>query len=243
MTSEIREKLIKFYEKVPIGMWALLASGTIVISFIIAALGYAYDYTGEIWSDYSIMNHAISELGMWDGWGQLFFNTGLIIGGLLYIPFFIGLGMRFNKNYTKYLLTPFGIYIAINASLVGVFPGDENMALHGITAMTFFMGGMVLTLTYSIATAFQKIFSKLLILPGLVSAAFFAIFLSIPSFIDTDLSGMFGGGATNRPDIIPFLFWEWMALFGILLWLGTWGVVLRNDRLQDNLQGIFINSD
>ena len=69
--------------------WRLLASGVIVLGALLSAVAYR----GAVGEPYSPFNHFISELGQ-VGVSRLaaVFNAGLIVGGLLLIPFMLGLG-------------------------------------------------------------------------------------------------------------------------------------------------------
>ena len=68
-----------------------LAGATLVIFCSLVA---ALFYIGPDWEPYSLLNHFISELGEVGVFPLAWlFNLGLIAGGLLLIPFSLGLGL------------------------------------------------------------------------------------------------------------------------------------------------------
>ena len=82
------------------------------------------------------------------------FNIGLFLAGILFIPFMIGLGLYIDNIISK-IAAVGGVYSAVSITLVGVFPMNYLLE-HSITAISFFLSGMVMTLLWAIAILVQK---------------------------------------------------------------------------------------
>lgn len=105
---------------------------------IIAAMVFtAAGYSGRKQEKYSALNHYISELGEAGISGRAWaFNYGLIVGGLLLIPFIIGFGIYLN-NLWAVLAIVSGVWAAVSCVLVGVFPMN-NLNPHIKAAVSYF---------------------------------------------------------------------------------------------------------
>ena len=123
----------KLFNEKTYPIWGLTATIITLLGSLITALLYC----GPNGQPYSILNYFMSDLGNLDlSAGHDIFNGALIISGLMYLPFMLGIG--------KYLGTKFGrsasivgIIASIGAIGVGISP--ENFLLtHIIVADTFF---------------------------------------------------------------------------------------------------------
>ena len=94
-------------------LYGLLASG-IGIIFILAPM---IPYEGTAGEPFSIFNHYVSELGEVgvSVWAPVF-NIGMMLAGLLFIPFFIGLGLYLDNVLAK-IGAIGGVYSAISSLL------------------------------------------------------------------------------------------------------------------------------
>lgn len=103
---------------------------------------------------YSPLNHFISELG-WEGHSTLagVFNSGLILSGVLFIGFLLGLGFSIHNAWAKIGMIC-GVIAAIFCSLVGVFP-INHLPQHIFVAMGFFRGGLATVILFAIAIQVQ----------------------------------------------------------------------------------------
>ena len=148
----------------------------IMIGVVIASISYR----GRKQERYSLFNHFISELGevgiSKNAWA---FNIGMIIGGILFLPLMIGLGLRLNTVF-GWLGTVFGLVAAISATLVGVF-SMERLTPHRRAAMTFFRSGLLTVLFFTIAIFTQSGEQKLIPLGvniiGIIALASYSTFL------------------------------------------------------------------
>lgn len=173
-------------------------------------------YTGTLGEPFSMFNHAVSELGEL-GVSELawMFNIGLFLAGILYIPFMIGLGLYIDNIVSK-IAAVGGVYSAVSVALVGVYPMNY-MYEHSVTAISFFLSGMVMTLLWAIAILVQKEVRiyKGLSLGGFINMTVFALFLY----------GPWEGLGGPRPDFSIRLTLEWgiyWAIVGYLLVLSIY---------------------
>jgi len=104
---------------------------------------------------YSPLNHFISELG-WEGHSSLawLFNGSLILTGILFICFLLGLGFSIQNAWAK-VAGVCGVITAIFCALVGVFPMNR-LPQHSFVAMWFFRGGLATVILFAIAFLVQR---------------------------------------------------------------------------------------
>jgi len=211
-------------------MTGLAGGGLIVCASVITALVY-HGTKGE---PYSPFNHFISELGQ-RGVSHLapLFNIGLMIGGVLFALFMLGLGMYIKKFYA-YIAAGLGVITGIACGLVGVFPMN-NMHIHVPVAMVFFRGGLITILFFTLIFLFdtQKKISKWMVIPGGITVLAFASFLTIPKLL-----GYATGTSLSVPDVRP-AFWlnpflEWLVFVTVICWVISlaWYLVKRKAPLN-----------
>jgi hypothetical membrane protein len=216
-----KEKTTGLFGKVRFEYFGLLGCGIISACCVITAIGF----TGYVNEGYSLLNHFISELGMYTesplSW---VFNVGLIIGAPLIMVFLVGMRTIMTSKIAT-LGAIIGIATGVGGFFVGIFPADVNLGGHGIAAMTFFFGGAVTVFVISIAIARQKEIklAKWLTIVGMVDSACFVLFLVDVFSVSTGVSNMSSMGAalaSARPApfwSIPFL--EWLPMIFMLAWL------------------------
>jgi len=146
------------------------------------------------------------------------FNIGLMIGGVLFALFMLGLGVYIKKFYA-YIAAGLGVITGIACGLVGVFPMN-NMRIHGPVALTFFRGGLITILFFTLIFLFdkQKKISKWMIIPGGITVLAFTAFLTIPKML-----GYATGTSLSVPDVRP-TFWlnpflEWLVFLTVICWV------------------------
>lgn len=204
-----RTFLEEFYKKVSFGVWGLIMSVIFFGSVIITSL----NYIGRDGEAYNPLNHFVSELGeLGISSLAIVFNVSLIINGLLFVIFVIGLGLFFDNIFGK-IATYIGIFSSITCSAVGIYPMNYLEA-HGIAAISFFIGCMITVIIFSLAIYFQKwekvpkYFSFL----GIFAAAFFVVLL-ISATIDLPYS------VFNRPEVWLQPTLEWAAMIAVMSWV------------------------
>jgi hypothetical membrane protein len=205
-------------------LWGLVAS-LVGLIFILTPQLF---YVGSEGESFSMFNHAVSELGEL-GVSELawMFNMGLFLAGILFIPFMIGLGLYIDNIISK-IAAVGGTYSAVSIALVGVYPMNY-LYEHSITAISFFLSGMVMTLLWAIAILAQKEvrIHKGLSLGGFVNMTVFALFLY----------GPFGSFGPPRPEFSMRITLEWAiywAIVGYLLVLSLY--VWRKEKNAENPQ-------
>ena len=217
-------KLGEFVNENHFPIWGL-AGSAIGLVFILTPQLF---YTGSLGEPYSMFNHAVSELGEL-GVSELawMFNVGLMLAGVLFTPFMIGLGLYLNNIVGK-IAAVGGVYSSVSITLVGVYPMNFIVE-HSIAAMSFFLSGMVMTLLWALAILAQREIriNRLLSLGGFVNMTIFALFLY----------GPWGGfGLDPRPEFSMRITLEWaiyFAIVGYLLLLSIY--VWRKERAGESL--------
>jgi hypothetical membrane protein len=202
--------------------WFALAG--IVGSLIIAgaAIVTAIVYRGSKGEAFSPLNHWVSELGQ-TGVSQLamVFNFGLVIGGILFAIFMIGLAAS-RSGALRLLYGALGVVAGIAGAFVGIFPMN-NLNAHGIAALSFFMLGWIVVGLASIDFLRDRDprFPWWLAIIGALTVAAFLGFLVVLAPL---LSGDGLAAPEVRPDlwIVPIL--EWAVLIGILGWVFLTGL-------------------
>jgi hypothetical membrane protein len=194
---------------------SLVIGGTAVVTAIV--------YRGTHGQPYSPLNHWVSELGQ-TGVSDLaiVFNFGLVIGGILFAIFMIGLAAA-RSGLLRLVYGALGVVAGIAGALVGIFPMN-NLDAHGKAALTFFVLGWVVVGLASIDFLRDRDprFPWWLAIIGALTVAAFLGFLVV-------LAPLLGGDGLaapeSRPDvwIVPIL--EWAVLIGILTWVFLTGLV------------------
>jgi hypothetical membrane protein len=205
-------------------IWGFIAS-LIGLVFILTP---QVPYVGSEGEPFSMFNHAVSELGEL-GVSELawMFNIGMILAGILFIPFMIGLGLYIDNIIGK-LAGIVGVYSSISIVLVGIYPMNY-LSEHTVVAISFFLSGMVMALLWGIAILAQKEakLHKGLSLGGFINMIIFALFLF----------GPWGGWEGPRPEFSMRLTLEWAiywAIVGYLLVLSLY--VWRKEKSGENPQ-------
>ncbi len=198
-------------------------TGTLLV--ILAVLFPTLVYRGKKGERYSLLNHFISELGeVGVSRAAWFFNTGLILGGLVLLPYTIGLGMAFG-SLTGWLGTAAGIISVLGVAAVGVFPMN-NMKLHVLAASTYFRAGMLMVLFYGLAIIFQP--AGRAVIPQAANflsvLAFLAYgsFLTLPVFQKRERKAdelLDPEQEPERPRFWAFPTLEWVVFFSTIAWL------------------------
>lgn len=200
--------------------FGLLGCAVIVLSELVAALAY----TGKRQEPYSVLNHFISELGE-IGVSRLarVFNGGLIAGGVLLVPFVIGLGLYLGSPWALLGILA-GVWAAVSCALVGCFPMN-TLTPHIRAAVSYFRSGLVMVLLFTLAILAQPddriLIPKIADLFGVISVLAYASFLFLLGRqpVGTEAT------ETLDPNVVQERprFWltpaiEWAVLFSTILW-------------------------
>ncbi|MHA2298523.1 MAG: DUF998 domain-containing protein [Candidatus Hodarchaeales archaeon] len=131
---------------IKLGPFFGLAAIMTILSFTLVAF---FSYPG-----YDVLGQTLSKLGARPGTG-IFFNVGVIISGLLFIPFYHSIHLRFSheRRYLAGFRLLTGVLGAIFLITVGVFPDVPGLeVIHIIVAFLFFLFSSIamLLLSYEI---------------------------------------------------------------------------------------------
>lgn len=200
--------------------FGLTGSGLILFCMLIAG----FIYKGEEGERYSLRNHYVSELGkVGVSRGAVIFNAGLILGGILFIPFNFGLGMALDGGWAKAGMITGGL-AAFSCIAVGLFPLN-HFKPHVFAAVSFFRLGLAMVFFYSIAIFLQP--NGLGGIPKISNIAGLSTFVFFTSFIlaaDVKKANHFKedlfdpGEESARPAFSPVMILEWAAVLSTIFW-------------------------
>ena len=197
--------------------------GSLLIILCMSIAGL--NYRGRKGEKYSIFNHFISELGeVGVSKAAAIFNSGLILGGLAFVPFIIGLCLTIGNLWAKIGMAV-GIFATLSCALVGVFPMNRLKA-HYFVAVSYFRAGLVMVLLVSTAVFVQPtgavVFPKISNLAGLLAFICYAGFLFLLRTPKNDETS-----PENALDPLKQVerskYWrdtilEWAVFFSTILW-------------------------
>jgi len=205
--------------------------GTLVIA--IASFVTAVAYTGSANEPYSPLNHWISELGR-VGVSELslVFNIGLIVGGVCFAIFMVGLRAA-RGGVFAWIYGTIGAVAGAAGSFVGIFPMND-LERHGLAALMFFNLGWIAVALASIDFVRRPDprFPRSLAVIGAITAGCFIAFLAIVFPLATG-EGLGAPAVRHTVWLVAVL--EWAALIGILAWVFATGWTWwrsANDRVD-----------
>jgi hypothetical membrane protein len=181
-------------------------------------------FSGMKHESFSAFNHFISELG--DprfAKHHFLFNLSLFSGGLLLIPFIIGLGLYFNTIF-GFIVMIVGIFGVISCALIGVFP-ENKVRLHFNVAGCFFIGLILLMILFAILIYINQtpLFPTWVIIITIIVLIISSLFLIDTVLLDKEelkrTDEPWNWGENERPKfwLNPFL--EWWSYFAMVGWL------------------------
>jgi hypothetical protein len=184
----------------------------------------ARGYSGKSQEKFSTFNHFISELGEVGVSARAgVFNLGLIAGGLVLIPFFIGLGLRLNDVWA-WLGIVSGLWTALSIFFVGVYSMD-NLPPHIKAANSYFCSGLVTVVMFSLAILFQTThpasidrWAVLFCLPAAAAYGASLILVIKVKQASGSSSRLDPQAVPDRPRIWALPIVEWSVYFATFLW-------------------------
>ena len=198
-----------------------------VLILLLSALMPAAFYIGRQNETYSFLNHFISELGE-IGVSPLayIFNGGLILGGICISSFMLGMAIHIGGSWGL-ILGAIGLVTGISATLVGVFPMNQ-LEIHTAIANTFFYGGLLAALGYTLYVIFspQPRLPKITAITGgatMLAFAAFVWFLPAPLEDGQSISEIL----KNRPEIWTLPILEWVVFLCVMGWIGSTASLMR----------------
>ena len=198
-------------------------SGTGLI--ILAVLYPSLVYRGKLGERFSLFNHFISELGeLGVSRAARIFNTGLLLAGLVMLPYVVGLGIAFG-SLLGWLGTAAGVIAVVGVAAVGVFPMN-NIEAHKFAATTYFRAGLVMVFFFGLAIFFQP--ARKAFVPQAANLLSLLAFLAYGAFLawplvrgkkHTSADGLDPEQEPDRPRIWALPTLEWLVFFSTIAWL------------------------
>ena len=182
-------------------------------------------YRGKRGERFSLLNHFISELGeVGVSRAASIFNGGLLLAGLVMLPYVIGLGIAF-RSLLGWLGTAAGIIAVLGVAAVGVFPMN-NVKSHTTAAVTYFRSGLLMVFFFGLAIFLQPagkaIIPQAANLLSLLAFLAYGAFLGWPLVRRKDQKPSDILGPQQEPErpriwVLPTL--EWLVFFSTIAWL------------------------
>ena len=198
-----------------------------ILILLLSVLIAAAFYVGKQNETYSFLNHFISELGE-KGVSPFanIFNGGLIVGGACISFFMLGLAMHIGNSWGL-ILGAIGLVTGVSATLVGVFPMNQ-LEIHTAIANTFFYGGLLVALGYTLYVVFspEPRLPKITALTGgLTMLAFAAFVWFLPAPLEDGQS--IHEILKNRPEVWTLPILEWVVFLCVMIWIGSTASLMR----------------
>jgi len=209
---------------VPTRSFSLLAiAATFVI--VVAVVSAALRYRGRTGERYSLLNHFISELGeVGVSRGAWAFNGGLVVTGLLLLPFVAHLGLLLG-SVLGWIGAFFAAVAALGSAAVGIFPMN-NLKPHVRAAMSYFYGGLVMVVLIGVAILVQPAdrvaVHRIASILSVPAALAFASFLALPRILSPGIDPatlLDPSVHPERPRFWALPFVEWLVFFATIFWL------------------------
>jgi hypothetical membrane protein len=182
-------------------------------------------YRGKLGERFSLLNHFISELGeLGVSRAAWIFNAGLLLAGLVMIPYVVGLGIAFG-SLLGWLGTAAGVIAVLGVAAVGVFPMN-NIEAHKVAATTYFRAGLVMVFFFGLAIFFQP--SGKVMVPQAANLLSLLAFLAYGTFLAWPLvkgkkekptDSLEPEQDPERPRIWALPTLEWLVFFATIAWL------------------------
>jgi hypothetical membrane protein len=189
-----------------------------VLALTVASVVTASVYTGAKGEPYSPLNHWVSELGQTSvSQAAAVFNVGLVVGGLCFAVFVVGLAASL-RGRTRYAWGTTGLVAGVAGALVGAFPMDD-IGPHSIAAMTFFVLGWLTVAVASIDLVRRPDprFPRWLAVIGALATVCFVLFMAA-LFTDPLVREDALAAPGVRPDVWLAPILEWSVVVAIVAW-------------------------
>ena len=190
----------KLLEKVHGGIYAII-SMAVGVSLIFIAMS---QFPG-----FNMVEYYVSNLGAGPGLSGPLFNIGLILAGIIAIPFFVHLGRILKQEGIYDIVRKLAVGISVIGctclSIVGCFPATSGLSLlmHYYFAMGFFFSGLLFCFLFSIVMFKDSKYSNIQVIIGCFVAVTFAIFLMMKTALT-----------------------EWIVFFSIVFWVLENGIYI-----------------
>jgi hypothetical protein len=204
-----------------------------ILTFTIGLLG---DVLALVFSpEYQMWRSSISWLGVQTG--GMFLRLGFIVSNIFAILHIIYLGRSVKDENVNDLVRKIaigcGIITSINFLLTGIFSGTDplNSYLHGVFALFSFLGGALTTSIFTYLFSRNPRFSKSIVYFNIVISGIVISYL-IPFFI-TNFCNLYQNICFSFGAAVYIIMptYEWIMIFGILLWYLLNSIYLAKKKL------------
>lgn len=202
----------------------LLGSTAIAGTTVIAGIAYR-GIDGE---PYSPLNHYVSELGE-VGVSSLaaVFNSGLIVGGLCFAVFMVGLGGA-RGGIGGVTDGAIGAIAGLAGTGVGIFPMNDHDRHVLATFLFFNLGWLAIALaSVDILARPDPGFPARLAVLGLAVVAAFIGFIGV---VWASSNSAMTSAGVRRPAVDAVTVFEWAAIAGILIWTFVMSTTWQRSR-------------
>jgi hypothetical protein len=231
-----KERLDKFYEKIPGSYWAIIGGVFGLLVFLIASI--LHSLTEPI----TFFTHFVSHLGWGPNGSEPVFRIGIVILSCLVAPYIIYLDrlLRVEKGEKHYKMSKLA-FISSILSLVGLLMisiwgniHQEGFFLHLVGALLYFVMAMGFMLFYTMLMVYSGRRSKIQLACTLVNLSFAVLMMisviPLATGIDQDFISQLG--SMNIEDMlvvaIPYTMWltffEWLYILGTCVWFIITGI-------------------
>ncbi len=201
------------------------AIGTAIVGAVTIVFCSIFYYALD--SSFSFTSHWISHLGAGPtatpNASSVVFTIGLVITGILALPFLYYLYSVLKPELTKHKVLITSAYLTSLVSIGGLFINaiwnmKDNPDLHVTGSSIFFFGGLFMILLFALAFLLNDKFSKVQgWISLMVAGTFFAFLISYLPFVFQGVDLMVLLTSTDpRAGLTRFI--EWIVFFAIIFW-------------------------
>lgn len=200
LEQKISKSFDSLFNLIPGGIFGIVSMIIGLTGDLLAALFYP--------GGYSIFEHMISHLGtLWLNPGRVFFNLGVILCGLVGIPFDIYLGRVFKNEYGESNWIKVAVISNIASSIALIVVGISLSLSLVVEDLPFFIHGICAVICFLGAAIYCIIYSSIILKQDQKFPKYFAIF----------------GFSVAGVEVIFIFTWqpfiEWLANFSIITWI------------------------
>lgn len=183
----------KFINLLPGSVFGLISFGISLFTHLIGVLLYP---------NYDMIKMPISFIA--DGYGGIFYRAGLILTGIISIPFCIFMGRSFNKEYTieplRKLALIGSIIYCISLIFIGSFWGSDIVVsfVHGLSAFICWVDGLIFISLFSILMLKEVRYPRSIACLGFIVAGTFLLHLIVLNSL------------TQWIMTLSIMFWVWV---------------------------------
>lgn len=152
--------------------------------------------------EFSIHSVTVSSLVQLSKKKAKIFNTATMLYGFLSIPTILKYIAIIDINIHSILCILLYTIVSIGTICVGILPKDRHARPHTIVAILLFSTLFLASFVFSLSFLFS---------PSLIN-------ISIFSLIQLILTSILFYKVENMTNETKFAFWEWMSLFGTMIW-------------------------